>query len=215
MSAELLTEESIVNERDFSGLCPTFYKPVKSNDSTVTTIEKSKILTDCDERRKYFGIYESKITTLLSEYFIQNFPIVKSSSICTQQIQNRIIASVSCTEEQIIEFHKNSIISSKLKIKFVGKKIALPIKKESNIDPQTLLMQREEVATKISSETEIDSLLRLICSQIKSETLMPSVTNNFHSLVNLLRSLSFSSVMRLFVTERDGSLCADDKDKIC
>jgi hypothetical protein len=214
MSAESLTEESIVNERDFSGLCPTFYKPVKSNDSTVTTIEKSKILTDCDERRKYFGIYESKITTLLSEYFIQNFPIVKSNLICTQQIQNRIIASVSCTEEKIIEFHENSIISSNLKIKFLGKAFAPQIKQESTSDSQTLLMQRE-VATKISSETEIDYLLRLICSQIKNETLIPSVTNNFHSLVNLLRSLSFSSVMRLFVTERDGSLCAEDKDKIC
>ncbi len=214
MSAESLTEESIVNERDFSGLCPTFYKPVKSNDSTVTTIEKSKILTDCDERRKYFGIYESQTTTLLSEYFIQNFPIIKSNSICTQQIQNRIIASISCTEEQIVEFQENSIISSKLKIKFVEKTIALPIKQESNSDPQTLLMQRE-VAMKISSETEIDSLLRLICSQIKNETLMPSVTNNFHSLVKLLRSLSFSSVMRLFATIRDGSLCVEDKDKIC
>jgi hypothetical protein len=215
MSAESLTEESIVDERDFSGLCPTFYKPVKSNDSTVITIEKSKILTDCHERRKYFGIYESQTTTLLSEYFIRNFPIVKSNSICIQEIQNNIIKSVSCTEDQSLEFQKNSIISSKLKIKFVEKTKAIYIKQESNRDPQTLLMQREEVATRISSETEIDSLLRLICSQIKSETLMPPVTNNFYSLVNLLRSLSFSSVMRLFETIRNGSLCAEDKDKIC
>jgi hypothetical protein len=215
MSAESLTEESIVNERDFSGLCPTFYKPVKSDDSTVTTIEKSKILTDCDQRRKYYGIYESQTTTLLSEYFIKNFPIVKSKSICTQEIQNMIITSVSCTEDQSLEFQENSIVSSKLKIKFVEKATAPPIKQESNSDSQTLLMQREEVATKISSETEIDSLLRLICSQIKNESLMPSVTNNFHSLVNLLRSLSFSSVMRLFLAIRNGSLCAEHKDKIC
>jgi hypothetical protein len=215
MSAESLTEESIVNERDFSGLCPTFYKPVKSDDSTVTTIEKSKILTDCDQRRKYYGIYESQTTTLLSEYFIKNFPIVKSKSICTQEIQNMIITSVSCTEDQSLEFQENSIVSSKLKIKFVEKTTALPIKQESNSDPQTLLMQREEVAKKISSETEIDSLLRLICSQINNESLMPSVTNNFHSLVNLLRSLSFSSVMRLFLAIRNGSLCAEHKDKIC
>ncbi|HEY6436362.1 MAG TPA: hypothetical protein VIY47_07210, partial [Ignavibacteriaceae bacterium] len=161
------------------------------------------------------GIYESQTTTLLSEYFIRNFPIMKSNSICIQEIQNRIITSVSCTEDQSIEFQENSIISSKLKIKFVEKTIADPIKQESNRDPQTLLMQREEVETKISSETEIDSLLRLICSQVKSETLMPSVTNNFHSLVNLLRSLSFSSVMRLVVTKRVRSLCAEDKDKIC
>ncbi len=214
MSAHSLAEESIVNERDFSGLCPTLYKLVESDNSAVTTIEKSKILIECEERRKYYGIFESQTISLLTEYFIQNFPIVKSKSVCTQQIQNWTITSVSCTEEQILEFQENSIIRSKLNIKFVEKTNGLPIRQESNSDSRTLLMQRKEFATKIVSESEIDSLLKLICSQIKDETLMPEITNSFHSLVNLLKPLSLSSVMRLIVTKTDGSVCAHHKDKI-
>ncbi len=214
MSANSLTEESIVNERDFSGLCPTFYKPVKSDDSAVITIEKSKILTECEERRKYYGIFESQTTSLLTEYFIKNFPIVKSNSVCTQQIQNRIVTSVSCTEEQIVEFQENLIIRSKLNIKFVEKTTALPNAQETNSDSQTLLMQRKEFATKIVSESKIDSLLKQICSQIKGETLMPEITNNFHSLVNFLKPLSLNSVIRFILTKTDGSVCANHKDKI-
>jgi hypothetical protein len=139
---------------------------------------------------------------------------VKSKSVCTQQIQNWTITSVSCTEEQILEFQENSIIRSKLNIKFVEKTNGLPIRQESNSDSRTLLMQRKEFATKIVSESEIDSLLKLICSQIKDETLMPEITNSFHSLVNLLKPLSLSSVMRFIVTKTDGSVCAHHKDKI-
>jgi hypothetical protein len=40
MSAESLTEETIVKEIYFWGLCPTFYKSLTSGYSTVTSIQK-------------------------------------------------------------------------------------------------------------------------------------------------------------------------------
>jgi hypothetical protein len=216
MSAGSLTEESIVNERDFSGLCPTFYKPVKSDDLTITTIEKSKILTDCDERRKYFGIYESQTTTLLSEYFIQNFPIVKSKSICTQEIQNRIITSVSCTEDQSLEFQENSIVSSNFLIKFLEKTTAHSFERELNVASQSLLMKRDEETTYDASESQLHSLIKVICSQISGESLVSEINDNFLLLINLMSSLSGPSLERIVGRNLDKvkSLCAEEKEKL-
>jgi hypothetical protein len=211
MTAKSVTEESIVKESDFSGLCDTSYKPLTSDDSTITTIEKTKTLNDCEKRRKNIRGFNSRSLSLLTEFLRRKLPILKSDSVCTQQLQNSIITSVTCTEDQTLEFRENSIVSSSLTLKFVEKTTAVPNKRETNKDSQSLLMSRNEGPPKEALESDVLSLLGVLCSQISDEKLSPEVTENFHSLVLSLKTLSDSATQRIDTAVKSGEICSSPK----
>jgi hypothetical protein len=211
MTAKSVTEESIVKESDFSGLCDTSYKPSTSDDSTITTIEKTKTLNNCEKRRKNIRGFNSQSLSLLTEFLRQKLPILKSDSVCTQQLQNNIITSVTCNEDQTLEFRENSIVSSSLTLKFVEKTTAAPKKREINKDSQSLLMSRNEESPKEALESDVLSLLRVLCSQISGEKISPEVTENFHSLVLSLKTLSESATQRIDTAVKSGEICSSPK----
>jgi len=212
MTARDLTQATNVNEVDFSGQCPTSYKPLMSDDdSTVTVLEKSKSLNKCEKRRNNISGFRSHSLALLTEILRQRAPIMISNSICTQQIENSIIKSVSCTEDQRMSFQENSIVSSSLNLKLAEQAKTVSPKPQLNTASQSLLMSRTEGMAKEAVESDVLSLLSTICSESSGDNLSPELTENFHSLVQSLKTLSDSATQRIDKAVKSGEICPSPK----
>ncbi|WP_316576854.1 hypothetical protein, partial [Klebsiella pneumoniae] len=87
------SEAENVQEKDVSGVCQTHYKTV--TEGGIVRVEKITDLASCSLRPDFPSIISSSYTT---DSPIQNFPLLKTTNKCLQQIQSGILKSVECEE---------------------------------------------------------------------------------------------------------------------
>ncbi|KAG1652941.1 Apolipophorin [Nymphon striatum] len=186
----LKTDDSL-REIDISGNCITDYKPVSSFWGG-SEIVKTKRIDSCTNRNGNRSVIQS------DHYFvpyagIQSVPVMKSSSVCKQNIhKSSIIDTVKCEETHLFRPFTNKENGATTK---VTSKLTYGTKKKSTSrlgkisSRKSLLFEHTDEENEKSSMRELEKVAYEICSSTKTEV-ESNLPELFNQLVAAMQTLS-------------------------
>lgn len=83
-----------LQEKDVSGVCETEYKSV--TEGNVVNVERITHMNSCSERPDFSTFISS--SSYITDSSVQNLPVMKTTNICHQKIQDDIMISAECEE---------------------------------------------------------------------------------------------------------------------
>ncbi|CAL1271053.1 unnamed protein product [Larinioides sclopetarius] len=191
---------------DSLGKCRTQYTPSKTINGLVIT--KKVDLQSCTNKHTLLIPF---LTTQIRSSLIFD----KSSLVCTQLIENRILKKCECNETERMRTpmkEENSWfqLSSRLGITFLERKPVENFLFKENRPQEELLYGIEETRKGDSSGKDVEKILRKMCLKNK-HVVDISVSSDFIKLCQLAKSLPYDELDRMYESLKYGKLCSSKK----
>lgn len=191
------SEAENVQEKDVSGVCQTHYKTV--TEGGIVRVEKITDLASCSLRPDFPSIISSSYTT---DSPIQNFPLLKTTNKCLQQIQSGILKSVECEE-----IYQSRPFTSEKGLAFTKVMTSMVFLSEDAIAPvpefefyrKTLVYDDTVSDIPMLQLQKVNKILSDLVA-LSEDEILAETPALFSELVDALKKLDHSQMSQLFTT---------------